>query len=90
MPRTKLSQRIDNQQQIVKLIRMYLFTDNTSVTDCAERMSLCGKTLYNRMKKPGEFTLSEIGLLCRTLGIPQNEMIEAIKQFMSSHAQNRA
>lgn len=80
MPATKLSARLEAQKQLARLIRIYVSANQTTMADCADRMKIGPATFYRRMKNPGEFTLSELSLLRTTLGIPQEEILEAIQQ----------
>lgn len=80
MPATKLSARLEAQKQLPRLIRMYVSANRTNLTDCAQRSGMSSKTLYNRMNDPGRFTLTELALLRKVLGIPADELIAAVQQ----------
>ncbi|SBV94011.1 hypothetical protein KL86CLO1_10455 [uncultured Eubacteriales bacterium] len=59
---------------------MYASANRISISECAKRMKLGQDTLYRRLRNPGDFTLAELYALRATLGIPQDEMLEAIQK----------
>ena len=78
MPNTHLSARVEAQRQLDRLIRMYVSANRTSLKELSKRINCSPSTLERRMNNPGNFTLAELRLLRMVLGIPQNEMTEAI------------
>lgn len=79
MPETYTSAKVDAQQQLDRLIRMYSAANQMTLSACAKRMGMCEGTIYRRMKHPGEFSLSELRVLRTVLGIPLEEMLEALQ-----------
>jgi transposase len=79
MPKTKLSAKQEAQKQLEKLIRMYIYANGTNIMDCAKRLGMSHMTLYSRMARPETFTLSELRLLQRVLGIPMIELADALE-----------
>lgn len=79
MPSTKLSAKAEAQKQFDRLVRMYISANRTNITECAGRMGISAKTLYNRTNSLGDFTLSELGRLRAVLGIPIDEFVEALR-----------
>ena len=81
-----LTKRAAEQQEVreclVQLIRKHLFTSDSSISDCAERMRSCLNALYRGTEDPDGFSMSELSLIQMTLGIPQNELIEAVQPFI--------
>lgn len=79
MPTTDLSAKLEARQKLDRLIRMYSSANQMTLSACAKRMGICEGTIYRRMKHPGEFSLSELRLLRAVLGIPLEEMMDALQ-----------
>lgn len=83
MPRTNLGRNIADEK-IVALIWGAAAANNLNDTQLCEKVSntsfrMTRPTLYNRKKKPEDFTVGELRRLGRALNIPIEDLRAAIR-----------
>lgn len=79
VPNTKLSEMVKAKQCLDRLIRMYLSANHMTLKALAKRMGTSPSTLDRRMRNQGGFSLSELQINRYILGIPLEEMLEALR-----------
>lgn len=84
MPKTKLGDRVKAMDSIAKIVRMYLAADEMTVKECGGKAGIYFTTLYRRLKRPDDLTIGELIALKKTLGIPEDDSIEAIRARLAA------
>ena len=62
------------KDNIVRLIRHYAYDYGYSIGKVASLAGMCDRTLYDRLKTPGKFSLDELNRIARALHIPRGEL----------------
>lgn len=81
MPRTKLSARADAKSDLTKLIKFYSRGYGKPLSN-ARIGDVHGKSVYNRVNRPGDFTLDELHDLRMYLGVPEDEWKDALRALL--------
>lgn len=81
MPRTKLSARMDAKSKLAELIKFYSRGYGKPLGG-ARIGDVHGKSVYNRVKSPGDFTLDELHDLRIYLGIPEDQWKNALEMLL--------
>ena len=67
MPRVNMATKSDNRDYLIRLIRSRIELYGLKRSDVAKAMSKDERTLSNRFKDPGSFTLDEMIRVCKKL-----------------------
>ncbi len=67
MPKVNMATKSDNREYLVRVIRSKIELYGLKRTDVAKAMLKDERTLSNRYKDPGSFTLDEIIRVCKKL-----------------------
>lgn len=82
MPRTKLDARENASRMVRGTIKKYSEISGKSVTDCAESWNISASALYGRIGRPDRLTISDMRHLSRSLGIPHEELFNALEALL--------
>lgn len=77
MPRTKLDKK--KNEALSVLVNGYIYMNNGTAKEAAERLQRDYRTLCRRLENPGNFTIDELLDLGRKLHIPIDELRAAIR-----------
>ena len=62
------------KDKITRIIRHYTFEYGYNVSKVADLAGMSERTLYDRLKHPGKFSLDEINRIARALHIPRADL----------------
>ncbi len=78
MPKVTFTSMQKAGTEIVKLIWGELESRDMQVSELAERTGISMSILYSRKKRPEKFTVGELRIIGRNLGIPIDKLRAAI------------
>ena len=79
MPRTKLGMRQPPHAELGQLISGAAYMRRATMDDLGAAIGRTPKTARSRLRNPGELTVDELVRLGRKLGIPIEQLREAIR-----------
>ena len=79
MPRTNLCKRTVPHERVGRLIAGAAMVRRMSTADLAAKLGKCENTVRQRIRNPGDMTLSELTQLGKILGIPIDDLRFAIR-----------
>ena len=79
MPKTKLGSRLPPHAELAQLISGAAFLRRATMDDLGAAIGRTPKTARSRLRNPGELTVDELVRLGRKLGIPIEQLRDAIR-----------
>lgn len=75
MPKVYLTTESKKQDEIKKLINIYLVENGMSIADLSKKSNISTNTLYRKLKHPGGWNIAELGIIFKVLKIPEEKFM---------------